>query len=157
MIWAAVVKFGLGAFGLVGKALQALRPFAPWILAAVAGAVLYHFLPAWGVRAQVTALEADVATWSKSSADWQQSSGRWESSFRSAEAARGREQATAQAAANSLIKQCGARVEEARRSARVIERIVTREPTYDENRCPARELVDPGSLRDALSPGSGPD
>lgn len=154
---AALVNIGLAVGGALGRVLQFLRPAAPWILAAVAGAALYHFLPAWGVRAQVTALEADVATWSKSSADWQRAAGGWESSFRASEAARGRERSTAQAAANSLIEQCGARVEEARRSARVIERIVTREPTYDANRCPVRELVDPGSLRDALSPGSGTD
>lgn len=154
---AALVNAGLAVGGVLGRVLQFLRPAAPWILAAVAGALAYHFLPAWGVRAQVAALEADVATWSKSSADWQRAAGGWESSFRASEAARGRERSTAQAAANSLIEQCGARVEEARRSARVIERIVTREPTYDANRCPVRELVDPGSLRDALSPGSRPD
>ena len=154
---AALVNIGLAIAGGVGRVLQFLRPAAPWILAGVVGALAYHFLPAWGVRAQVDRLEADVATWSKSSADWQRAAGGWEASFRASEQARGRERTTAQAAANNLIEQCGARVEEARRSARVIERIVTREPTYDENRCPVRELVDPGSLRDALSPGSGPD
>lgn len=151
----AIVNLGLKLFDLAAAGLRALRPLAPWILAAAVGALAYHFLPAWGAGARLDALEARRAAIERERDDWRTAAGGWESSFRSAEDARLREQGVAQAAANSLIEQCGARVEEARRSARVIERIVTREPTYDENRCPVRELVDPGSLRDALSP-AGP-
>ncbi|RZJ42341.1 MAG: hypothetical protein EON87_14830 [Brevundimonas sp.] len=68
------------------------------------------------------------------------------------ESRRGEERQTSQAAATSLIEQCAARVFEARQSARVIERIVTKEPTYDTTRCPVRELVDPRSVREALQP-----
>lgn len=149
---ALAVKIGLALLGGLGRVLQFLRPFAPWILAAVAGALIWQFLPAWGAGTRLAAVQGDLAAMTTSRNDWRTSAGRWEASFRSAEATRVREQGVAQAAANSLIQQCAARVEEARRSARVIERIVTKEPTYDADRCPVRELIDPGQLRDALGP-----
>lgn len=148
----ALATFGLSLLGLAGRLLKALAPALPWIAVAVAGALAWQFLPVWGAGARLGAVQADLAAMTTSRDDWRRSAGEWEASFRSAEATRVREQGVAQAAANNLIQQCAARVEEARRSARVIERIVTREPTYDENRCPVRELVDPGQLRDALGP-----
>lgn len=149
---AAAINIGMAILGGLGRVLQFLRPAAPWILAAVAGALIWQFLPAWGAGARLAAVQGDLATMTTSRDDWRTSAGEWEASFRAAESTRVRERGVAQAAANNLIQQCAARVEEARRSARVIERIVTKEPTYDENRCPVRELVDPGQLRDALGP-----
>lgn len=147
----AIARSGIAA------AWSVIRPAAPWILVAVVGAVVWHFTPIVGVRAQLDRLEGRVADLELERDQWRTAAQGWESSFRSSEALRGREQATAQAAAASLIEQCSARVAEARASARVVERIVTREPTYDESRCPVRERVDPGLLRDALRPEARPD
>jgi hypothetical protein len=129
----------------------------PWAAAAALGAAVYHYAPFVGARSQIAAIEGKRAAWEKKSGEWQRSSAGWEASYRLSETRRGNETATAQAAANSLIQQCSARVAEARASARVIERIVTKEPTYDANRCPVRELVDPDSLREALGPRPGSD
>lgn len=149
------------ALAIAGSGLSAawrfIRPIAPWILVAVVGAVVWHWTPIVGPRAQLAALEERRATLETERDDWRRAAQGWEASYRSSEALRGRERTTAQAAAASLIEQCSARVAEARASARVVERIVTREPTYDESRCPVRERVDPGLLRDALRPSAGTD
>lgn len=150
---AVAVKIGLALLGGLGRVLQFLRPAAPWIAAAVLGALIWQFLPAWGAGARLAAVHGDLAAMTTSRDDWRTSAGEWEASFRSAEATRVREQGVAQAAANSLIQQCAARVEEARRSARVIERIVTKEPAMVEG-CPVRELVDPAALSEALAPST---
>lgn len=142
---------------LLGRSWRLLAPALPWIAVAVLGAFLWHLTPVWGPGAQLARLESERATWEKAAVDWRRAAEGWESSFRSSETKRGEERSTAQAAANSLIQQCGARVAEARASARVIEHIVTREPVYDESRCPVRSRVDPGLLRGALVPDARPD
>lgn len=129
----------------------------PWAAAAALGAAVYHYAPFVGARAQINAADKVAERWETQAGDWRRASIGWEKSYRLSETRRGNETATAQAAATSLIQQCSARVAEARASARVIERIVTKEPTYDANRCPVRELVDPDSLREALGPRPGPD
>lgn len=147
----ALATFGLSLLGLAGRLLKAAAPLLPWAAVAVAGALAYHFLPVWGAGARLGAVQGDLAAMTTSRDDWRRSAGEWEASFRSSESTRVREQGVAQAAANNLIQQCAARVEEARRSARVIERIVTREPTIVDG-CPVRELVDPTALAEALQP-----
>lgn len=136
----------------LGSLFRFLRPFAPWIAAGVCGALLVWFLPVVGFGAQIVRAELEADTWKQSAADWRTSSRGWESSFRSSEANRKVEQDRAVDSVEDERKACTARIAEARRSARVIETIVTKEPTYDANRCPVRELVDPGQLREALDP-----
>lgn len=135
----------------LGGLLRFLRPFAPWIAAGLCGALIVWFLPVVGFGAQIVRAELEADTWKQSAADWQKASNGWESSFRSSEALRKREQDRAVDAVDLERTACTALVNEARRSAVVIEKIVTKEPTYDANRCPVRELVDPDSLREALT------
>ncbi len=139
------------ALPLLGSLLRFLRPIAPWIAAGLCGALLVWFLPVVGFGAQIVRAELEADTWKQSAADWQKASNGWESSFRSSEALRKREQDRAVDAVDLERTACTALVNEARRSAVVIEKIVTKEPTYDANRCPVRELVDPDSLREALT------
>ena len=135
----------------LGSLFRFLRLFAPWIAAGVCGALIVWFLPVVGFGAQIVRAELEADTWKQSAADWQKASNGWESSFRSSEALRKREQDRAVDAVDLERTACTALVNEARRSAVVIEKIVTKEPTYDANRCPVRELVDPDSLREALT------
>ena len=137
-------------FPLLGRLLRLLRPLAPWILTAALGALVVWFLPVVGFGAQIVRAELEADTWKQAAADWRRSSNGWESSFRSSEATRKKEQGRAVEAVDIERRACNAEVAEARRSARVIEKIVTKEPTYDANRCPVRELVDPDRLREAL-------
>lgn len=125
---------------------------APWALAAVLGAVLWTFTPWIGPAARYARLDDrhDVAV--EAARRWEGYARGWMTSFHAAEAIRQHERADARQAVDQLSAQCDARVETARRSAVRIEHIVTKEPTYDPNRCPVRSLVDPGQLRDALAP-----
>ena len=136
----------------LGSVFRFLRPLAPWIAAGVCGALLVWFLPVVGFGAQIVRAELKADTWEKSAGDWRKAARGWESSFRSSEANRTKEQDRAVDSVDLERKACTARIAEARRSARVIETIVTKEPTYDANRCPVRELVDPDRLREALDP-----
>lgn len=136
----------------LGSAFRALRPFAPWIAAGVCGALAVWFMPVVGFGAQIVRAELKADTWEKSAGDWRKASRGWESSFRKSEDNRKVEQDRAVDSVDLERKACTARVAEARRSARVIETIITKEPTYDANLCPVRELVDPGQLRQALDP-----
>lgn len=142
---------GKVAFPALGGLLRFLRPFAPWIAAGLCGALLVWFLPVVGFGAQIVRAELEADTWKQSAEDWRKVARGWESSFRSSEAMRKSEQDRAVDAVDLERKACSALVNEARRSAVVIEKIVTKEPTYDANRCPVRELVDPDSLREALT------
>ena len=130
-----------------------LEPFAPWIAVAVLGAVLWNFLPVVGPAARLDRAEAGISSWKLASDDWERSARNWKASFTASETLRQHETTDAIEAVTSEIERCAVRVTEARQSARVIERIVTKEPTYDENRCPVRALVDPVQLRQALQPG----
>lgn len=139
-------------FPLLWGLLRSLRPIAPWIAAGVCGALLVWFLPVVGFGAQIVRAELKADTWEQSAADWRKAARGWESSFRSSEAARSKENDRAVIAVSSEREACAAQVDAARRSARTIETIVMKEPTYDQNRCPVRELVDPDRLREALTP-----
>ena len=129
-----------------------LTALAPLALAAAVGAVLWTFTPIIGPAARHARLEARHDAAVSAAKAWEGHARGWMASFHAAEAIRRDESANSRMATDQLVAQCDARVAEARRSARVIERIVTKEPTYDENRCPVRSLVDPGELRRALQP-----
>lgn len=129
-----------------------LTALAPWALAAVVGAILWTFAPVIGPAASYARLETDRDMRAAAAKAWEGHARGWMASFHAAEGIRRDERADSRMATDQLVAQCDARVAEARRSARVIERIVTKEPTYDENRCPVRSLVDPGELRRALQP-----
>ena len=129
-----------------------LTALAPWALAAVVGAILWTFTPWIGPAARYARLEADRDARAEAAKAWESHARGWMASFHTAEAIREDERANARMAVDRLEEQCAARVDAARRSARIIETIVTKEPTYDETSCPVRSLVDPGQLRDALRP-----
>lgn len=74
--------------------------------------------------------------------------------FTRSEAARKAEQKNAVAAINEAAGACDARVDDARRSARTIREIVTREVPRDPQGCPVRSLVPAGDVRDALQPSA---
>lgn len=141
------------SLGIVKAAMTVLVPLAPWFAVAVLGAVFWHNLPVVGPAARLDRSAAEVADWSKAAGDWKRTAANWKASFTASETLRKQETTDAIEAVASEIERCAARVSEARQSARVIERIVTKEPTYDANRCPVRELVDPDQLRQALQPG----
>lgn len=157
MIASLLGRLSGGVAALVRTLAPALAKLAPLALMLVVGAAAYHFAPVIGVRQQLASSAADLR---KAEADrdaWFRRSAGWEQSFRLSESRRAAETRTAVAAASSQAAQCSTRVAEARASARVIERIVTKEPTYDANRCPVRERVDPDLLREALAGRAGPD
>lgn len=131
---------------------RALIPLLPWIAVAVMGAVVWHFMPSIGPGDRLHRAAQETANWKSEAGDQARLARNWKASFDASETLRKHETADAIEAVTSEIDRCTARVAEARQSARVIERIVTKEPTYDENRCPVRSLVDPDELRRALQP-----
>lgn len=149
MIAGVVVK----GLELARSLAQALKPFLPWIAVAVMGAVAWHFLPSIGPGDRLHRAAQEAADWKSEAEDQARLARNWKASFTGSETLRKQETTDAIEAVASEIERCAARVTEARQSARVIERIVTKEPTYDANRCPVRELVDPDQLRQALQPG----
>lgn len=147
----------IGGVAVKGLALarslgQAFKPFLPWIAVAVMGAAAWHFLPGIGPGDRLHRAALETAGWKSEAEDQARFARNWKASFTASETLRRQETTDAIEAVTSEIERCAARVTEARQSARVIERIVTKEPTYDANRCPVRELVDPDQLRQALQP-----
>lgn len=143
----------LSTAAIVARALaRALVPFLPWIAAAVMGAAIWHFLPGVGPADRLTRAAEETADWKRIAGEHERAARNWKAQFDASETLRKQETADAIEAVASEIDRCAARVAEARQSARVIERIVTKEPTYDENRCPVRSLVDPDELRRSLQP-----
>lgn len=137
---------------LLQRLMAALWPLVPWIAVGVIAAATWHYLPVVGPAAQLTRASTEIGAWKAQSAEWERAARGWRSSFNASEILRRQETAEALEAVVAETERCAARVTEARQSARVIERIVTQEPTYDENRCPVRRLVDPDELRRALQP-----
>lgn len=145
----------LTTVAIVARALgRALVPFLPWITAAAMGAAIWHFLPGVGPADRLHRAAQETTDWKRAAGDYERAARNWKAQFDASETLRKQETADAIEAVASEIDRCAARVAEARQSARVIERIVTKEPIYDENRCPARSLVDPDELRRALQPAS---
>ncbi|HVK91531.1 MAG TPA: hypothetical protein VM468_09050, partial [Mycoplana sp.] len=112
---------------------RALVPFLPWIAVAVVGAVLWHFMPGVGPADRLGRAAKEVAGWQRVAGEHERTARNWKAQFDASETLRRQETADAIEAVASEIDRCAARVAEARQSARVIERIVTKEPTYDEN------------------------
>lgn len=133
-----------------------MTPFAWKLVAGAASAALligsYHMLPVIGPGARIGALKADVRAAEKGASDNAKAAAAWELSFRSSEAARKGDQHAAAAAVTAANQACDTRLAEARRSTKVIERIVNAPAKLDASGCPVRGLVDPGELRDALNP-----
>lgn len=151
-----IVQWILQALGVVWR--RAIVPFAPWILVAVFGAVVWTWTPIVGPRAQLKASEAQRAMLQTAADNWKGNALGWMSSFSASERNRLDETRNARAAADYANGSCLTQIEEARRSSSVIERIITKEPVYVQSDplCPAavqRELVDPDQLRQAIAPG----
>lgn len=149
----AIIAAVMGGFG---RAFDLIAPIvvklAPWILVGVLGAVLWHHVPRIGPAAQLQKIQADREIWKSAAVAWEGHARGWQASFERAEDLRKKETQAAGDAVAAQAQQCRAEVAAARSSARVIERIVTKESAYDQNRCPIRSTVDAGSLRDALAP-----
>lgn len=96
------------------------------------------------------ATQRDRDTWRTAARDYKAAAEGWQRSYRASEDIRAAEKAEGRAAASEASSACDARVAEARRSARAIERIVTKEPARDQNGCPRRDLVPADWLSDAL-------
>ena len=133
------------------------RAIAPYAIAAAAGAFVWTFAPIIGPAAEVGRLEHQRDDLKVSAKEWERHARGWMVSFALAENRRLGETATARAAFTADAARCDARVAEARRSTRAIERIITVEPRYEvvpdaAGRCPDRRLADPGELRRALQP-----
>lgn len=105
-----------------------------------------------GQKARADGLSRDRDAWKTAAGRWEASARGLRASFDEAEAIRGREATRARTAAGEAARACDARVAAARRSARAIETIVTKEVARDANGCPARGLVPGERLRDALVP-----
>jgi hypothetical protein len=104
------------------------------------------------LKANLAASRKATDAYQKAALAWEDHARGWEGSARLGEARRKLERQTAVAAIAADRRSCEARVAAARKSAVAIERIVTKEPAYDTRRCPVREPVPLGSLRDALAP-----
>ncbi|MEG1028602.1 MAG: hypothetical protein RSE34_00800 [Brevundimonas sp.] len=138
--------------GGLGALFRLLRPFAPWILVAFLGAFLGYYAPIVGHREQIVKAEAKALTWERTANSYRATLLKWKAAFEKSEGLRRQEAGAVDSDFRIARAQCDAEISAARSSARVIERIVTKAPTYDQNHCPVRELVDPGQLRDSLAP-----
>ena len=145
-----ILRAVLGAAGVVWRSV--IVPFAPWILVAILGAVVWTWTPVIGPMAVAARQDAQIEMLTQAATAWERTARGWERSWSLSEGRRGLETQNAREAASEAASVCNARVAQARASARVIEKIVTKEPTYDANRCPRRELVPADQLRDAISP-----
>ncbi len=144
--------------GGLGAAFRVVRPYAPWLLVAVLGAVLWHHLPLVGPRAQAAKAAAAAEALRDDLKEAKREAEGYRSGWATCENRRGVELDRADAALAEAEVSCLAQIADARRSARAIESIVTKAPTYvpTDPLCPAviqRELVDPDQLREALAPG----
>ena len=148
-------KAATAVLGFIGGLFRALRPYSPWLLVAFLGALAWQCTPVFGAGAQLARAKAEAESWATQAQEAQTEAEKHWLAWSESEAARGREWMAAEEAMAQDQVSCLAQVAEARRSARVIEKIVTKEPTYDESRCPRRELVPADQLRDAISPPAG--
>lgn len=147
-----ILRTVLGAAGIVWRNL--ILPFAPWILVAILGAVVWTWTPFIGPMAKAARQDAQVTMLRAAAQAWERNALGWQRSYSLSEGRRGIEQEKARASAREAATTCSTRVAQARASARVIEKIVTKEPTYDANLCPRRELVPADQLRDAIDPAA---
>lgn len=148
-------KAATAVLGVIGGLLRALRPYSPWLLVAFLGALTWQCTPVVGAGAQLARAKAEAESWATLAQEAQAEAETHWLAWSASEAARGREWMAADAALAEAEVSCLAQIAQARRSALSIEKIVTKEPTYDADRCPVRVLVDPDLLRDALAPPAG--
>lgn len=117
-----------------------------WKIVALAGVIGFAGVQTW----RIGNLKDDLAEGRRTIAALKDDRDGWKAAYEGSEAQRLADSKSAIKAATEASGVCDARVAEARRSARVIEKIVTKEPTYDASRCPVRERVDSRLLSDAL-------
>lgn len=122
-----------------------------------AGGLATWWAPRIGAAAQIAAGQRDAANWKAAYASWKRYGEAEKRAFDDSERLRRAERGDAQAALSGSDAQCTARLEAARASAAAINRIIQKEPAHDpQTGCPVRRLADPGELRDALRPRTGP-
>lgn len=137
-------------------AVKAILGLAGALVLMAAGAFAWQRTPVIGPAAVQKRLADDRDTWKGHSQHNLAAAQAWEASFHRSEKIRANETTVANIAAGASDRACLARVNEARRSSRIIGEILTREPQRDANNCPIPGLVPADSLRDALQPGSPP-
>lgn len=118
-------------------------------LAALMGAVVIWLLPVVGAHSQIVRLESDLAEVTASRDFHRDLAAGLKTSLEMSQSFRETERLAALDAAAQDSLSCQARIETARKSARAIQTIITKEPTYDPSLCPARSLVDAELLRAA--------
>jgi hypothetical protein len=134
-----------------------IRAVAPWLAAAFVGAFLWTFTPVIGPLATVARAERQRDDATGAAKEWERHARGWMAAYGLSENARLAETKDARAAVQTLAARCDVRVAEARRSARAIETLIHKEPSYETvpdvaGRCPVRSLADPDELRRALQP-----
>lgn len=128
-----------------------LRVGWPYLAAAVLGGLVAYYTPFFGHRAQLDGERSATEIWKQEAAKQTElSEQRW-AGWSQCEADRGAERGLAELSANEAAVQCQLSIERARRSAVKIEEIIRVEPARDEAGCPVRSLIDPDSLRSALT------
>ncbi len=130
----------------------------PWL------SLLLRFgLPILGVLAVVIAISAHLShdakterqrdEWKSSSERWEASSKGWERAHKAERDAREAERSDARKAAQGAQDTCAARVDQARRSASSIRRLLEKPVAIDPaTNCPARAVLGASELREALRP-----
>ena len=159
MITAAAALSAAGA--ALAPVLRFLGRAAPWIVAAVLGALAWHYAPKikvlwWdvfdgGAHVRIEALKTERDTLTEAVEALTAERDGLRLSLGQSEENRAEERRDAEEALAEEQAACQARVDEAIRTERAARRIVSREPTYDQNNCPIRERVDRSELCDLFS------
>lgn len=136
------------AVAVVGRLLAITWPYAAAGAVAVA---LAHWTPFIGYRAQIEGERSVSAYWKEQAGKHEKSAEDQRLGWAGCEATRGAEKERAEVAASEAAVRCDLAVQAARRSAIKIEEIIRVEPPRDEVGCPARTLIDPAGLREALT------
>lgn len=136
---------------MIGFASIAMR-LAPYAITAAVAVGAYHMTPVVGPAARIERLKDDIKDEKARALAAESLAKSRKQSFDDSEEARRVDQVAAGNAVTAAEQSCDARLAEARKSTKIIERIVNHVPKTDANGCPARSLVDPGLLRDALGP-----
>lgn len=145
---AALYSLARAGFRLLGGF---LRLWWPYLAAAALGGLVAYYTPIFGHRAQLAGERSATEIWKQEAAEQTElAEQRW-AGWSQCEADRGAERGLAELSANEAAVQCQLSIERARRSAVKIEEIIRVEPARDEAGCPVRSLIDPDSLRSALT------
>lgn len=139
-----------------GKILPVLIGAGAAIALGFAGAETYEHKVPWGLAHKRDAAVAERDKARLDAHDWSARFAAEQQAFRDSERLRTDDQAQARHAVEAEATACDVRVAAARRSALAIHALVTKEPTYDADRCPVRSLLDPVQLRDSLQGPAAP-